>query len=262
MDALRPVRPVSPVRPFPANFSADVEQDCPPFLATTRGMTEGLPRLLDLLGELRMSATFFTTGEMARRFPTIIGRLVAEGHELGCHGDLHRDFTTLSAAEADAELRAALATLREFAPVVSFRAPYLRFPAGYLPLLVAHGVAVDSSQARYKFGPHHRPAPAPAGLVRVPASATSSVLRLPAAIRGPWLRSLRAPLLLFVHPWEAVDFRRSHLRWDCRFRTGPAAVAAWRETLVSARASGAVFARLDELARGATAATRGDFFAR
>ncbi len=235
---------------FPANFSADVEQDCPPYLATTRGMTEGLPRLLDLLGELRVAGTFFTTGEMARRFPALIRRLVAEGHELGCHGDLHRDFTTLTAKEADAELGAALASLREFAPVAGFRAPYLRFPAAYLPLLAAHGVRIDSSIARYKFGPHHQAGPVPPGLVRVPVSATSSVLRLPGWIRRPWLGSRRAPLLIFVHPWEAVDFRRSSLRPDCRFRTGAPALAAWRETLTDLQARGARFVRLDALASG------------
>jgi peptidoglycan/xylan/chitin deacetylase (PgdA/CDA1 family) len=232
---------------FPACFSADVEQDCPPYLVTTRGMTEGLPRLLDLLGELLISGTFFTTGEMAQRFPAVIKRLVAEGHELGCHGDRHRDFTTLSEAEASAELGAALATLRRFAPVVSFRAPYLRFPTAYLPLLVAHGLMIDSSVARYKFGRLHRPAPLPPGLVRVPASATSSVLRLPSVVRSPWLGLLPAPLMLFVHPWEAVDFRRTTLRLDCRFRTGAPALVAWREALTEQQGRGAQFLRLDKL---------------
>ena len=238
------------VTEFPANFSADVEQDCPPYLATTRGMTEGLPRLLDLLAELRVKGTFFTTGEMARQFPAVIRRLVEEGHELGCHGDLHRDFTTLTRPEAEAELSAALASLREFGPVVSFRAPYLRFPAAYLPLLAAQGLRIDSSLARYKFGPHHREVPVPAGFARVGVSATSSVLRLPGWIRRPWLGTRPAPLLIFVHPWEAVDFRRSSLRWDCRFRTGPAALAAWRATLIDLRERGARFRRLDEIASG------------
>ena len=239
---------MNPVGGFPANFSADVEQDCPPYLATTRGMSEGLPRLLDLLGELGVRGTFFTTGEMARRFPAVIRRLVAEGHELGCHGDLHRDFTTLNDAETDAELGAALASLREFAPVVSFRAPYLRFSAAQLPRLTAHGVMIDSSAARYKFGPHHQSVPVPSGLVRLPVSVTSSVLRLPRFIREPWLGRPPAPLLIFVHPWEAVDFRRSTLRLDCRFRTGAPALAAWRDTLTALQARGARFRCLDELA--------------
>jgi len=131
--------------------------------------------------------------------------------------------------------------------VVSFRAPYLRFPAAYLPLLAAQGLRIDSSLARYKFGPHHREVPVPAGFARVPVSATSSVLRLPGWIRRPWLGTRPAPVLIFVHPWEAVDFRRSSLRLDCRFRTGPAALAAWRATLIDLQGRGARFLRLDEM---------------
>lgn len=233
---------------FDAVFTTDVEPDCPPYLDTCHGMREGLPRLLDLLGELGIRGTFFTTGEMARRFPAVIARLVAEGHELGCHGDMHRDFTTLDAAATRAEIRRSTATLREFAPVVSFRAPYLRFPPGSLSILVEHGLGVDSSQARYKSGTAHRLGVTVPGLIRIPASVTSSVLRLPAAIRNPWLAFMRRPLVLFVHPWEAVDFTRSSLRRDCRFQTGDAALRHWRDVLVAQTRRGATFRLLRELA--------------
>lgn len=233
---------------FRASFTVDVEPDCPPYLSGSyRGMLEGLPALLALLAEIGVRATFFTTGEMARRFPDIVARIVSEGHELGCHGDWHRDFTTLSWADADAELRDSLATLRLFGPVVSFRAPYLRFPADFLPLLVVHGLLIDSSAARYKFGPHHRLDVSVPGLRRIPASATSSVLRLPRLIRSCWLRWLAHPLVLFVHPWEAVDFRRSALRWDCRFRTGEAALRLWREALLDVRRRGGRFVPIGQL---------------
>jgi peptidoglycan/xylan/chitin deacetylase (PgdA/CDA1 family) len=228
-------------------FTVDAEQDCPPYRSTFRGMAEGLPRLLDLLAELRVPATIFATGEVARRFPTTIERLVLAGHELGCHGDTHRDFTTLTPVAAEQELRAALATLRPFATVTSFRAPYLRFPAAYLPLLAAAGIHVDSSQARYKFGAEHRPGAAPTGLRRVPASVTSSVLRLPAWVRDPWLRTLTEPVVPFVHPWEFVDLRRENLRFDCRFRTGDAALTAVREALTGWRDCRARFVRLRDL---------------
>lgn len=233
---------------FPASFTLDVEQDCPPYLATCRGMAEAMPRILDLLGEQRVRGTFFTTGEMARRFPALMERVVAEGHELACHGDLHRDFTRLTRDETDAELGAALATLRTFGPVVSFRAPYLRFPVAYLPLLVAHGLRLDSSVARYKSGPNHDAAATVPGLVRIPASVTSSVLRLPEPLRMCWLRALKKPLILFVHPWEAVDFRRSSLRWDCRARTGDTALRLWRDVIVRLQQRGAVFRPLNEVA--------------
>ena len=231
-----------------ACFTVDVEQDCPPYLKSCHGMGAGLPRLLDLLASLKVRGTFFTTGEMARFFPDVIQRLVGEGHELACHGDLHRDFTALSREEAATELSQSLATLRAFAPVISFRAPYLRFPCDYLPLLVAHGLQIDSSLARYKRGRNHRSEQTVPGLQRVPVSLTSSVLRLPRAICAPWIAIAAQPLVLFVHPWEAVDFRAAALRLDCRFRTGEEAVERWHRVLVSVQNAGKRFVPLKELA--------------
>ncbi len=253
-----------PAAAFAACFTADVEQDCPPYLQSCRGMTEGLPRFLDLLAATKIHATLFTTGDMARRFPDLVARIVREGHELGCHGNLHRDFTTLAPAEAEEELRQSLVILRAFGPVVSFRAPYLRFPSEYLPLLSEMGLQIDSSIARYKFGRNHRihangsAQPSADGrdetavrssvpLVRIPASVTSSVLRLPSLLRRPWVAALRPPVVLFIHPWEAADFRRSSLRWDCRFRTGSSALALWRKTIDDLKRHGARFVRMDEL---------------
>jgi hypothetical protein len=39
-----------------ASFTVDVEQDCPPYLSTCRGMTEGMARLLDMLAERGLRA--------------------------------------------------------------------------------------------------------------------------------------------------------------------------------------------------------------
>lgn len=47
------------------------------------------PRLLDILAEYRVRATFFVIGTQVRRFPDIARRIVAEGHELGNHTWLH-----------------------------------------------------------------------------------------------------------------------------------------------------------------------------
>ena len=72
-------------------LTVDVEQDCPPFMETFRGIEEGLPKLLSLLARRQVAATFFTTGDVARRYPAAI-RAGGPGHELGCHGDTHRRF--------------------------------------------------------------------------------------------------------------------------------------------------------------------------
>ena len=77
-------------------ITIDLEHDCPPFLTSYRGVTEGMPRLLDLLKSESVAATFFCTGDVARRHPDIVRRLVAEGHELGSHGDTHARFSSLA----------------------------------------------------------------------------------------------------------------------------------------------------------------------
>jgi hypothetical protein len=88
----------------------------------------------------------------------------------------------------------------------------------------------------------------PTTLTRIPASMTSSVLRLPRAIRDPWLLSLRDPVVLFVHPWEFVDLTREKLRYDCRFRTGRVALRCLREVITMFQRRGDALLPMRELA--------------
>lgn len=230
------------------SLGIDVEPDCPPYLASQyRGIEHGLPKLLDALEWLDVPVTCFCTGEVAQRHPDRVRDIVARRHELGSHGHTHRPFDTLSEREARQELRASCDALGGFGVrVTSFRAPNLRFPDRYLALLEEHAFRVDSSQAKYKLA-YYRSRPA-TSLTRVPASMTSSVLRLPRAIRDPWLLRLASPVVLFVHPWEFVDLTRERLRLDCRFRTGEPAFRALREvvTLFRERPGGARFVRMHE----------------
>src|SRR4051812_40799613 len=112
--------------PFDASFTCDLEPDCPPFLHGFRGVESGLPKLLALLGEQKIRATFFTTGEVARRYPGAVRAVVDAGHELACHGMTHTAFSSMTREEARIEIVESARILRDFAPVTSFRAPYLR----------------------------------------------------------------------------------------------------------------------------------------
>jgi len=212
------------------SITVDFEPDCPPYLSSTfRGIEEGAPALLALFKELGVRATYFTTGEVAARYPDAVRDLVRGGHELGCHGVTHTAFETLDERAARWEIEQSVRLLRTFAPVSSFRAPYLRFPEPYVRLLESAAFALDSSLAKYKAS-YRRPR-LPTTLTRIPASMTSSVLRLPAWIRDPWLLSLADPVVLFVHPWEFVDLTHEDLRYDCRFRTGDVALRCLREVI-------------------------------
>ena len=227
-------------------FTVDLEPDCPPYLRGYRGIEHGLPALLDLLQQLNVPATFFTTGDVAERYASAIDGVVARGHELACHGMSHTAFTSLDRDAARDEIVRSAEILREFSSVTSFRAPYLRFPDSYLDLLEASQFELDSSQALYKAA-YYRPR-ARTRVRRVPASVTSSVLRLPAMMRRAYLATLSSPIVLFVHPWEFVDLRREKLRWDCRFKTGDVALRCVREVLEEYAGRGARFVRMRELA--------------
>ena len=227
-------------------FTIDVEPDCPPYLTTWRGIEEGMPRLIDMLREERVPATFFTTGEVARRYPKTVQAVVDAGHELGSHGDSHASFATLGAEDAEREIADSSRTLRAFGDVTSFRAPYLQFPTRWLPILERHHYALDSSEGRHKrLGVSVHTA---GDILRVPASVTSSTLRWPAAVRNALFSRLKDPVVLFVHPWEFVDFRSSSLRFDCRFKTGDEALACARSTIRFFAARGDTFSLMRDCA--------------
>ena len=229
------------------SISVDFEPDCPPFLSSTfRGIEEGAPQLLALFEELGVPATYFTTGQVAELYPGAVRALVAAGHELGCHGVTHTAFDTMDEATARWEIESSAERLRTFAPVTSFRAPYLRFPEQYVHLLERADFRVDASLAKYKrsYGDPR----VHSSLARVAASMTSSVLRLPAWIRDPWLSSFRDPVVLFVHPWEFVDLRKYDLRWDCRLGTGAHALRSLRQVIELFQRREATFVRVRDLA--------------
>ncbi|HEX7941260.1 MAG TPA: polysaccharide deacetylase family protein, partial [Gemmatimonadaceae bacterium] len=206
----------------------------------------GAPRLLDLFAAEGVRATYFSTSEVADRYPAALHALIDAKHELGCHGVTPTPFDRMDERTARWEIEHSVHVLRQFAPIDSFRAPYLRFPEPFVRLLEESGFRIDSSLAKYKRS--YRAPRLPTTLHRIPASMTSSVLRLPAVVRDPWLARLRDPVVLFVHPWEFVDLRRERLRLDCRFRTGDIALRCLRDVITSFRARGARFVTMRELA--------------
>lgn len=63
------------------------------------GPKVGVPRILDMLAEYGIKATFFTPGVTAERYPELIGRIVADGHEVGHHSHTHRTPRSMSTDE-------------------------------------------------------------------------------------------------------------------------------------------------------------------
>ncbi len=93
-----PLTTPAPPSPEPKTAVSSVHVDGP-YIALTfdDGPNEKLtPRLLDLLAQHHIHATFFVVGENAAQYPKILQRAVREGHEIGNHSWSHPNFAKIS----------------------------------------------------------------------------------------------------------------------------------------------------------------------
>ena len=119
-----------------------------------------VPRLLDILAEYRVHATFFTLGWIAKRFPYLIRRISNAGHELATHGEEHRLVTKQTAAEFKEQLITSRDIIEQSSgkPIFGHRAPTysLRQSTEWaIQILLEAGFQYDSSI--YPFGHHRAP---------------------------------------------------------------------------------------------------------
>jgi len=87
---------------------------------------EVTPRVLDLLDERHVRATFFVIGRLVRRHRALAGEIVARGHALENHSEHHRKTFSLHGPRwLEREIRAAQQTIAEVSGVAPcfFRAP-------------------------------------------------------------------------------------------------------------------------------------------
>jgi peptidoglycan/xylan/chitin deacetylase (PgdA/CDA1 family) len=90
------------------------------------GVTE---RILDALKQRNLVATFFMIGQNVEKFPELVRRVVAEGHEIGNHTYTHPKLNSLPDQQADLELQQTQDIIMEAVkiPPTCFRPPYLAF---------------------------------------------------------------------------------------------------------------------------------------
>jgi len=92
------------------------------------GPRKGVYRILELLDQYSIQATFFVVGLTAERYPEAVEEIVSRGHELGCHGYTHRGYCDLEAAEEWSSIERGREALEEFTGerVVGHRTPRWR----------------------------------------------------------------------------------------------------------------------------------------
>jgi len=109
-------------------FSVDLE-DVRSLLADGERYRERVPQnvdtYLDFLARHGTSATFFTVGDVARRYPELIARIADAGHELACHTSDHTPLERLGPDGLRADLERNLRDLERAGArqVRGFRAP-------------------------------------------------------------------------------------------------------------------------------------------
>jgi polysaccharide deacetylase family protein (PEP-CTERM system associated) len=103
--------------------------------------------LLDILGELGASSTFFILGWVGRRYPALVRRIADEGHEVASHSDQHKRLSSLSQKELTHDLSRARATLEQLTGtrVLGVRAPSFSISDRVLDCLAEAGYWYDSS---------------------------------------------------------------------------------------------------------------------
>jgi len=185
--------------------------------------------ILSLFAESGARATFFTLGWIAERYPGLVRRIVAEGHELASHGHGHLRINEQTPPEFTQDIARAKALLEDLSgtEVKGYRAP--SFSIGRRTLWAFERIA----QAGYRYSssvypvrhdlygmpdaPRFASRPRP-DLLEIPVT-TAAVLKrnlpaggggyfrlLPYAVSRALLRRVNQvdarPGIFYFHPWE------------------------------------------------------------
>lgn len=191
----------------------------------------GLDRLVSLLQGARVKATFFVLGVVAEQYPQVVADLDAAGHEIACHGHLHRFIYRQTPDEFREDVRRARDAIGSAvgrAPV-GYRAPYFSIRQDSLwalDVLVEEGFGYDSSVfpvRNYRYGIPDAPrtpydVETPVGRLRelpltparvlgqnIPYSGGAYLRILPWSVqRVAWWAADRGgrSQIAYIHPWE------------------------------------------------------------
>ncbi len=192
--------------------------------------------VLRLFADAGVSATFFTLGWVAERFPHLIRRAAAAGHEIASHGWDHARVHRMASEEFRSDIRRAAQAIEKAGGIrpIGYRAPSFsidaRTPWAHR-ILAEEGYAYSSSVAPVAHDHYgwpeaprfaHRPV-AGADLIELPVTTVVLGGRRFAAGGGGFFRLLpyrlssaaitrvnaaeRRPAIFYFHPWE-IDPRQ------------------------------------------------------
>lgn len=176
-----------------------------------------------------VKATFFTLGWIAKRYPQMVRRIVAQGHELASHGYGHQMISDLTPKAFEEDIRSAKAILEDISgtAIYGYRAPSFSITRNTLwahEILTKTGHTYSSSVypiAHDLYGIPEAPRfayPANANLMEIPATSVRIgnknfpasgggffrlfPLELSKAIIAKVNRDDNQSAIFYCHPWE------------------------------------------------------------
>ena len=126
------------LKPFPVLLTFDLDGETAfeemhpgiPYYVTQGGYgpRKGVYRIMDLLDEYDIKATFCVVGQTAERYPEAVEEIVSRGHELACHGYTHRGYNALEPEEEKEAIIKSREILEDVygMPIVGHRTPRWR----------------------------------------------------------------------------------------------------------------------------------------
>lgn len=192
---------------------------------------KNVDRILAMLEESRASATFFTLGWIAERYPQLVRRIVAGGHELASHGYAHLRASDQTPVEFGKDVVHAKKLLEDIGgvDVKGYRAPSFSigkdnlwtldtlFEAGYrysssiYPIAHDHYGMPGAPRFAFRAGKDSQLLEVPPSTVRfmgrnVAASGGGYFRLLPYRVSRSFLRRVNRmdcqPCVFYFHPWE------------------------------------------------------------
>jgi peptidoglycan/xylan/chitin deacetylase (PgdA/CDA1 family) len=137
----------------------------------TFGVREALPRILDLLREMEIRASFFIPAWVVEHHPDAVKAIVAGGHEIGCHGDVHERVSDMEPAQEEAVLARSLEVVTTHAGrrPAGYRAPAWALSPRTIGLLARHGFDYSSNMMD-RLRPYLHPPIDGRAIVEIPVS--------------------------------------------------------------------------------------------
>lgn len=104
-------------------WTVDVERDWGGRTNAVRGLTYGLPKILEIFSKYSVKGLFFISTELLRNNSREIAAITKAGHEVGSHGHFHHVWDDWYRAEEDRQISLALLSAMFGDKSFEYRAP-------------------------------------------------------------------------------------------------------------------------------------------